>query len=74
MTISLLRSPKAPDANADMGTHTFSYAMFAHHRTAQEANVINLARAFNFPLQTVKCAAAVGLGEWSDCVQFGVFV
>ena len=25
-----LRSPKAPDANADMGCHTFSYAIMPH--------------------------------------------
>ncbi|KAK3724929.1 hypothetical protein QZH41_005688 [Actinostola sp. cb2023] len=30
MLISLLRSPKAPDDQADMGTHEFSYALFPH--------------------------------------------
>ena len=26
-----LRSPKAPDANADMGQHSFSYAVMPHY-------------------------------------------
>lgn len=25
-----LRAPKAPDANADMGTHRFTYAIMPH--------------------------------------------
>ena len=30
LMLSLLRSPKAPDANCDMGSHTFSYALMPH--------------------------------------------
>ncbi|CAF98334.1 unnamed protein product, partial [Tetraodon nigroviridis] len=30
ITLSLLRAPKAPDANADMGTHHFIYAVMPH--------------------------------------------
>ncbi|TMS05957.1 Alpha-mannosidase 2C1 [Larimichthys crocea] len=30
MTLSLLRAPKAPDVNADMGTHHFTYAIMPH--------------------------------------------
>uniref|UniRef100_A0A671NGH4 alpha-mannosidase n=1 Tax=Sinocyclocheilus anshuiensis TaxID=1608454 RepID=A0A671NGH4_9TELE len=30
MTLSLLRAPKAPDANADMGHHNFTYALMPH--------------------------------------------
>lgn len=28
--IARLRSPKAPDENADMGTHQFTYALMPH--------------------------------------------
>lgn len=30
LMMSLLRSPKAPDAECDMGTHTFAYALMPH--------------------------------------------
>ncbi|ODV86597.1 glycoside hydrolase family 38 protein [[Candida] arabinofermentans NRRL YB-2248] len=30
MTLSLLRAPKYPDGNADMGSHDFSYALMPH--------------------------------------------
>ncbi|XP_045569898.1 alpha-mannosidase 2C1, partial [Salmo salar] len=30
LTLSLLRAPKAPDANADMGSHQFTYAVMPH--------------------------------------------
>ncbi|MBN3307873.1 MA2C1 mannosidase, partial [Amia calva] len=30
LTLSLLRAPKAPDANADMGKHQFTYAVMPH--------------------------------------------
>lgn len=31
ITLSLLRSPKAPDANCDMHEHNFRYALMPHH-------------------------------------------
>jgi hypothetical protein len=33
MRLSLLRSAKSPDANADMGEHQFSFALFPHEGT-----------------------------------------
>ncbi|XP_067943567.1 alpha-mannosidase 2C1-like [Watersipora subatra] len=48
--LSLLRAPKAPDANADMGTHRFSYAVMPHTGSFQEAGVIRRARDLNSPL------------------------
>ena len=33
LSLSLLRSPKYPDANADMGVHSFTYAMMPHKGT-----------------------------------------
>jgi alpha-mannosidase len=50
MRLSLLRSPKAPDPQADMGQHTFRYALLPHTGTLQEAGVIQEGYAFNQPL------------------------
>lgn len=30
ITVSLLKAPKAPDLNCDMGTHYFRYGVYAH--------------------------------------------
>lgn len=51
MTLSLLRAPKAPDPNADMGDHIFSYALMPHTGTFQESAVIQYAYNFNYPLR-----------------------
>lgn len=51
MTLSLLRAPKAPDANADMGTHRFTYAIMPHTGSFQDASVIQHAYNLNFPLR-----------------------
>ncbi|XP_068168621.1 alpha-mannosidase 2C1 isoform X2 [Antennarius striatus] len=55
MTLSLLRAPKAPDANADMGTHQFTYALMPHAGSFQDAAVIQSAYNLNFPLRLVRC-------------------
>uniref|UniRef100_A0A671UPJ2 Alpha-mannosidase 2C1 n=1 Tax=Sparus aurata TaxID=8175 RepID=A0A671UPJ2_SPAAU len=56
MTLSLLRAPKAPDANADMGTHHFTYAIMPHAGSFQEASVIQSAYNLNFPLRSIQCS------------------
>uniref|UniRef100_A0A8C1SDX2 Alpha-mannosidase 2C1 n=1 Tax=Cyprinus carpio TaxID=7962 RepID=A0A8C1SDX2_CYPCA len=50
MTLSLLRAPKAPDANADMGSHNFTYALMPHTGLFQDASIIQYAYNLNFPL------------------------
>lgn len=50
MRLSLIRAPKAPDAHADMGRHTFRYAILPHHGPVGETTV-RTAIAFNNPLQ-----------------------
>lgn len=50
MRLSLLRSPKAPDANCDIGTHEFTYSLMPHAGTFQEAGVIQEAYNLNIPL------------------------
>ncbi|KAK3704578.1 hypothetical protein RRG08_033620 [Elysia crispata] len=53
LRLSLLRSPKSPDFKADMGVHTFSYAVMPHNGSFQEAGVIQAANSFNCPLRVV---------------------
>ncbi|XP_078484834.1 alpha-mannosidase 2C1 [Ciona intestinalis] len=50
MRLSLLRSPKSPDANADMGDHVFTYAVMPHKGTFQESEVIQQAYQLNYPM------------------------
>jgi alpha-mannosidase len=49
MRLSLIRAPKAPDAHADMGSHSFRYAMFPHAGSVGEATV-HTAVDFNNPM------------------------
>ncbi|XP_071941386.1 alpha-mannosidase 2C1-like [Antedon mediterranea] len=53
LSMSLLRSSKSPDANADMGTHHFNYSVLPHTGTFQEARVVQAAYDFNNPLQVM---------------------
>jgi alpha-mannosidase len=50
MQISLLRSPKAPDPQSDMGKHAFAYAIYPHNGTWQEGKVVAEALKFNYPI------------------------
>ncbi|KAI0400316.1 glycosyl hydrolase family 38 domain-containing protein [Xylaria palmicola] len=49
MRLSLLRSPKAPDAHADMGAHTIRWAVLPH-RGALGPATVRAAHEFNNPL------------------------
>jgi alpha-mannosidase len=46
----LLRSPKNPDPEADIGHHSVHFALFPHQGTFQEGEVIQEGYAFNEPL------------------------
>jgi len=50
ISLSLLRSPKAPDSTADIGTHQFKYSILPHKSSFQEAGVIREAYNLNVPL------------------------
>ncbi len=52
MRLSLLRSPKMPDPEADMGQHSFRYALLPHADNPIEAGVIEEGYRFNTPLLT----------------------
>ncbi|AEO53968.1 glycoside hydrolase family 38 protein [Thermothelomyces thermophilus ATCC 42464] len=58
MRLSLLRSPKAPDAHADMGTHHIRWAILPHQGALSHVTVRKAAE-FNSPL---KLAAPAGAG------------
>ncbi|WVR08478.1 hypothetical protein IAU60_005533 [Kwoniella sp. DSM 27419] len=51
MRLSLLRAPTQPDDHCDMGTHTFSFAIYPHLGTFVESDVAKVAYAFNSPMQ-----------------------
>ncbi|KAI9682882.1 MAG: Glycoside hydrolase, 38 vacuolar alpha mannosidase [Trizodia sp. TS-e1964] len=50
MRLSLLRAPKAPDGNADMGRHHIRYAIFPHTGTLS-SRTVRTAFNFNNPLR-----------------------
>ena len=50
MRISLLKSPKAPDTQADMGTHTFTYSLLPHTGTLISSDVIKESTLLNLPV------------------------
>jgi alpha-mannosidase len=56
MTVSLLRAPTYPDAEADQGAHRFRYALYPHAGDWRAAGTPALARAFNQPLRWVQAA------------------
>jgi len=59
LRISLLRAPKLPDPEADMGEHRFAYAIVPHAGGWQDAGIVAEARTFNAP---VRWAGAVPAG------------
>ena len=60
--MSLLRSPKAPDPQADMGTHRFSYTLLPHFGSYRYAGIVGAAYALNAPLRAVEIAPGAGSG------------
>ena len=65
MRLSLLRSPKAPDAHADMGRHQIRWAIMPHTGPLGAATV-RKGYEFNSPLTTVVSAPTV-----QDVLQMG---
>ena len=51
LRVSLLRSPKSPDPEADMGRHEFVYALVPHSGGWREGGVLGEAASFNVPLR-----------------------
>ena len=53
MCLSLLRSTKFPDVSADMGEHTFTYALFPHMGSLTECGTIEEANRMNQPARVL---------------------
>ncbi len=53
LRLTLLRAPKAPDPEADMGHHMFTYSLFPHEGGFQQAGVIEEAYALNSPPRAI---------------------
>ncbi len=51
LRVSLLRAPKSPDPDADMGRHVFAYALYPHAGGWREGGVLAEAIRFNAPLR-----------------------
>jgi alpha-mannosidase len=63
LRLSLLRAPKSPDAQADMGQHTFRYALLPHCGDPRQAGVIEEGLRFNLP--PLLCATDAALTSQS---------
>jgi alpha-mannosidase len=50
LRLSLLRSPKWPDPDADMGHHHFQYALYPHAGTWKDAMTVRHGYEYNYPL------------------------
>ena len=60
LRLTLLRSPKWPDPDADMGHHHFHYALYPHAGTWKEAMTVRRGFEYNYPLTTVVTTAHAG--------------
>ena len=50
LRLTLLRSPKWPDPDADMGHHHFHYALYPHAGTWKDAMTVRHGYEYNYPL------------------------
>jgi alpha-mannosidase len=66
LRLSLLRAPKTPDEQADMGEHRFAYALVPHAGGWQDAGIVRQARAFGAPLRWGPGGAAPGPWAWVE--------
>ena len=71
MRLSLLRSPKAPDPDSDMGMHAFTYAFYPHASAPQHADVQRHAAELNAPLivaQDFQATPGQSIRMWMDVI------
>ncbi|NJD09885.1 MAG: alpha-mannosidase [Gemmatimonadetes bacterium] len=60
LRLSLLRSPKYPDPNADMGRHRFTYSIVPHPGDWRHGETFAAADALNRPLRVIAVDAYAG--------------
>lgn len=51
LRLTLLKAPVWPDPGCDRGLQTFSYAIYPHAHSWQQAKTVQAARNFNLPIQ-----------------------
>ena len=66
LRLSLLRAPKSPDPEADMGAHAFAYALLPHAGGWREAGVLAEAHRFNAPPRWTNLDEADSLASVDD--------
>jgi alpha-mannosidase len=62
--LSLLRSPKMPDAECDMGTHVMRFALFPHDGNVTTGCVVEEAVKFNAPLLWTSASPSLYDDRW----------
>ncbi|MBX3120448.1 MAG: alpha-mannosidase [Fimbriimonadaceae bacterium] len=60
MRMTLLRAPKAPDPECDMGKHRFTYVLMPHFGPYNYAGVVQASYALNAPLRSVALEPGAG--------------
>jgi alpha-mannosidase len=60
LRLTLLRSPKWPDPDADMGHHHFHYALYPHAGTWKDAMTVRHGFEYNYPLTAIVTTAHSG--------------
>ncbi|MDO3410305.1 alpha-mannosidase [Saccharibacillus sp. CPCC 101409] len=58
--LSLLRAPKWPDTQADLGEHDFTYSLYPHSGDWRSAGTVQAAAALNQDLPVVRAASHAG--------------
>ncbi|MDJ0600562.1 MAG: alpha-mannosidase [Crocosphaera sp.] len=53
LRLTLLKSPRWPDPTCDIGCHEFTYAIYPHQGSWQDAKTVQKARELNMPLQVI---------------------
>jgi alpha-mannosidase len=60
LRLTLLRSPKWPDPEADMGHHSFHYALYPHAGSWKDALTVRKGYEYNYPLTAIVTTAHAG--------------
>ncbi|MEM8545173.1 MAG: glycoside hydrolase family 38 C-terminal domain-containing protein, partial [Cyanobacteria bacterium P01_H01_bin.119] len=53
--LTLLKAPLWPDSGCDRGLHTFTYAIYPHSGTWQQAHTLHRAHGLTVPLRSLYC-------------------
>jgi alpha-mannosidase len=66
LELSLLRSPKSPDPEADMHTHTFTFGYLPHNGCLSDSSVLQTAHNLNSPviIRGIESAPEVPEASW----------